>query len=120
MNTTPNTTMSAAAAIEALAAQLAELKAEKDRIAEAIDNTQDALVSLCPLGKTEAGAHTVSISRARRIDPKKATALYPIDEWEDYYDKPVPKISTKKLNAMLTEDQLDEIRVLGSPVVKLS
>lgn len=100
---------------------LVQLQQQEAYVDKMIDKVKTWLAEQLPEGKQQVGVYTVGISVPLRFDAKKCAERFPITDRPELWDKPAPKISTKKIAALVEDpDELDGLKVAGKPVVRIS
>lgn len=100
----------AAARLATVRGRIEDLQSEEAAlIAQIVENT--------PMGKTEAGDWTVSISTSRRLDTKRLEERFPVTQYPHLF-KPV--ISVPAVREHFSPIELKKYEVETSPSVKVS
>ena len=81
------------------AMQLADLKARKNAIDQQISDLTELILRHAQDGRYEAGDLTLTVSAGNRtIDPKAFTAMFPVEDYPEYYElKPKSLSKVEKL-----------------------
>jgi hypothetical protein len=88
-----------------LADEEVRLAEQAERIQQRREHIKNLLREHLPVGNHPAGPYTVHIRPgARRIDPRKVTAVYPPGEYPDLYET---ALSTTRVRRFLSPDALE-------------
>lgn len=100
---------------------LVQLQQQEAYIDKMIERVKEFIAERVPEGKQQIGVYTVRVSTPLRFDAKKCAERFPITDRPELWDKPAPKISTKKISALVEDpDELEGLKVAGKPVVRIS
>lgn len=107
------------ASIQDAARQLAFIESEISGLTEQADQLRAYLSTRLGNGKHAAGQYQVTITQARRLDPKKVTAAFPVAQFPGIYE---PKLSTPALRRAVSQEELERLDLYATsrPTVKVS